>query len=323
MRINIALASDENFWIGLKTTIYSVQKYASRDDELHFYVMCNGILEEQKADLSQCIQKRKGKITFLKSFAMACSSLPNCSAGSQVAYYRYFLPELLPDLQKILYLDSDLLVLSSLAELFNTNLENNYIAGASDIGYNIYRILDAKKYFIKGRYINSGVLLMNLSLMRRDGLSKKFYDTTIEYKDKLVYSDQDIINMVCNGKIKLISYKWNVKNILTHESSYIKRYCQIYSKHKQDIITAIDKPSIIHYITFEKPWNSYACNLADKWHSIYLETLDNQSNDKLAQAIANFRKYKLFYTSMRNLHIFLNRAKEYFNALVNFFAKQK
>ena len=86
------------------------------------------------------------------------------------AYFRYIIPELLPQVDKILYLDGDIVVNGCIYNFYDTKLENNYFAGVADsfiydIGHNQRFNLDV--------YVNAGVLLMNLKQMRQDRIFEK------------------------------------------------------------------------------------------------------------------------------------------------------
>ncbi len=152
-------------------------------------------------------------------------------------YYRFLLPNLLPDLDRILYLDSDLVVDGPLRRLWETPLDGYLSAGVSDtwieqFNYK-YRIGMAKQEL----YINAGVILMNLDLMRKEQIPDLLMQTALAKGRQLDYQDQDVINLVLRGRIK------EVPGIYNHMAS-------------DDNSRQGRKPVIIHYNGDVKPWST-------------------------------------------------------------------
>lgn len=125
---------------------------------------------------------------------------------SPAALVRLFLSDFIKE-EKVLYLDTDTIVLGDLTGLYNEDIKPYYIAGVLDKGIlNMLDYLDSKN-ISEDDYINSGVMLMNLKKIAIDRIIPKF----IKYlnKEKYKFPDQDIINIVCHKKIKLVDYKYN------------------------------------------------------------------------------------------------------------------
>lgn len=150
--------------------------------------------------------------------------------------YRLFAPFILKDLDKVIYLDSDLIVLDDIAELWA--YEPEYIAGVLDPLYK----RQAKKNGLHHAYINSGVMVLNLKNLRKLNYLERIQNTqTGDYNLSLL--DQDIINIAFGKEIEHLPVKWNV-------------YAKTYAETTYDMIEARQKPSIIHWCGYEKPWNS-------------------------------------------------------------------
>ena len=148
---------------------------------------------------------------------------------SIATYFRLKLPSLLPNVDKIIYFDCDVIINSSLKELYKTDVEDYPIAG----------IIDIKKKIVKinPTYVNAGILIMNLEYMRKFGFEEKFYQYTKDNFENIKCGDQEIINEVCKGNIKIVPNKWNVQiSNFTNRSDYMKN------------------PNIIHYVSKNKPW---------------------------------------------------------------------
>lgn len=151
---------------------------------------------------------------------------------TKYALYRLLLPEVLHFVDRLLYIDTDAIVAGDITELYNTFLEDNIIAGVTDIGIGPY--LHYSGLTPKDNYINAGVTLMDMKKIRELNLQKWW----IEQINSKWYPchDQDLFNMSCRGKIKLLPLKWNVS-----------------------LSTGLDIPvddiRIMHYAG-AKPWNT-------------------------------------------------------------------
>lgn len=132
---------------------------------------------------------------------------------SATTYFRLFLPNLYPQYDKVLYLDSDIVILDDIAKLYNTDMGDNLVAAAPDdtvlsspifCDYveKVVGVADCHKYF------NAGVLLMNLDQLRRFKFQEKF--TYVLDKIKFaVAQDQDYLNRLCKGRVKLVDKTWD------------------------------------------------------------------------------------------------------------------
>jgi lipopolysaccharide biosynthesis glycosyltransferase len=172
-------------------------------------------------------------------------------------YFRLAIPYLFPNSNKILYLDSDLIINSDIDELYKTNIDDICIAAVRDLLTD-----DAKRYVLKelkldpNHYFNGGVILFNCPLCREKGL-KEFCLSTL--KDKMPrYFDQDLLNCFARNSLKLVDSKWNVVWHFGINGSF-KRL----KKEDQKIwLQCSSSPAIIHYTSSIKPWNSYGYPLS-------------------------------------------------------------
>ena len=132
---------------------------------------------------------------------------------SKTTYFRLFIPNLYPQYDKVLYLDSDIVVLDDIAKLFHTEMGDDLVAAAPDdvIQFDpVFRNYAEKVVGVADyrRYFNAGVLLMNLHQLRRFKFQEKF----VYLLDKIKFSvaqDQDYLNRLCKGRVKLVDRTWN------------------------------------------------------------------------------------------------------------------
>lgn len=154
-------------------------------------------------------------------------------------YYRIFLPEMFPQYDKGIYLDSDIIVRTDIAEMFNIELGDNVLAACTDMSTQTNELLC--RYFDDAvgvqheKYFNSGVLLMNFKKFRDEEICEHFLYLLNKYDFDTVAPDQDYLNALCKGRVHYLGYEWNTmpSNGFTH----------------------IDEPKIVHYNLFFKPWH--------------------------------------------------------------------
>lgn len=182
---------------------------------------------------------------------------------SKETFYRYLIPNLIPDVDKILYLDADLIVKGDLSALWETDLGDCYLAGCSDtyiekLGYKNKIGLKADEL-----YINAGVLLMNAKEMRRQGVGEALIKETKALSGRITYQDQDVLNLVCRNKIKQVD--------------------GIYNFTMEDIKSAkekIKRAVVIHYTGAKKPWNTDKVRLKSVWRK-YAKAADTILSRKI------------------------------------------
>lgn len=290
MNISVCFASDDRYAGHLAVTIVSILKNSGSEEELFFYVLDGGISDNNKNKISELKAVKKFNIEYIKLDDSVLLELPLVlSHFSTAIYFRFKIADLLPHIDKVIYLDCDIIVCSSLKELFLQEISDYYVAGVEDIGYYwAHRFLNRE---FESLYINSGVMLINLKLWRSDGIGNKLIAFARETKEELTFGDQDVINKVLKDKIKLISLDWNV------QSSYFEFNNITYHPLCKEIKKAKKNIKIIHYITAKKPWNSYT-PLRDLYF-YYLQftsfeiklTLKDKLNIIKEQYIYNFKNY--------------------------------
>lgn len=159
---------------------------------------------------------------------------------SKTTYFRLFIPNLYPQYDKALYLDSDIVILDDIANLYNIDMGNDLVAAAPDdvIQFNeVFRVYAEKVVGVADyhRYFNAGVLLMNLHQLRTFKFQEKFLFLLDRIKFA-VAQDQDYLNRLCKGRVKLIDRVWNRMPI-------------------EDPKIRTEDVKLIHYNLAYKPWH--------------------------------------------------------------------
>ncbi len=195
--IEILLISDANYAAYLATTIVSILKNAAEDDVLRFHIVDAGLLESDLVKIEWLKKTRNFEVVYYKPnlkeylnyFRNDIQTFP------VVVNYRLFLAEFLPKtLDKIIYTDVDVVVLDSLRELWETPIDNMFVAAVPDqcVSLNHKHELNFSESY---KCFYSGNLLVNLKKWREDNTLKELLDICLEIKDKIMYPDQDVLNV--------------------------------------------------------------------------------------------------------------------------------
>ena len=277
-KINVCLSCDDNYAIYAGVVIASILSNASDNDLLTFYVLDGGVSDIKKEQILQLKSIKDCEINFVKINKEDFEDYkPVCTHKyiSIATYYRLKLASLLPQIDKIIYFDCDMVVNSSLSDLFNVDLNDYLIAGVRDINKRMLKANPA--------YINAGMIVFNLKNIREQDIENKFLNWTIHNVDKIKVGDQTIINEVCKGQIRIVDDTWNVQSSnFTNRSSYT------------------NNPKVIHFVAKNKPWNGKSFSYHKNLYFKYLQqTPWKLSEEELKQclkstAVAYFKYRPLF-----------------------------
>ena len=202
-KIDIAYAADHAYMFLCCVSMLSLLKSLPQGQEARIHLLTDESLGREDEGLLTHLSGRFPQVEIIRHdiSAKALQSRDfRDSIWPRAACYRLLLPELLPDVELCLYLDADTLVVGDILPLWELDMREYFLAGVFDdiapvrqetVGHHIPGIQT---------YVNSGVLLMNLALMRERNLQEKFLK---EINDYLVL-DQDLLNVVCYGGIRLL-----------------------------------------------------------------------------------------------------------------------
>lgn len=157
-------------------------------------------------------------------------------------FYRLFLADLFPQYDKAIYVDSDTVWNGDPADMFAIELGNNLIGAAPD--HSVEHVGPMQLYIKEAvgvpakQYLNSGVLLMNFSQLRKDQFTRHFLNLLQRYHVDCIAPDQDYLNVMCNGRITYLDEKWNAM-----------------PKDEEFADERVKDPKLIHYNLFFKPWH--------------------------------------------------------------------
>ncbi|SOB91174.1 lipopolysaccharide biosynthesis glycosyltransferase [Ureibacillus xyleni] len=248
MSINIVCSINSVFLQHFCVMAMSV--VSNTNHTIHFHIINNDLTNEDKQLVNKVFKKYN--YVSVSFYTIEDKLLEDIKIQAEhltiQALYRLLIPEILPhSINKVIYLDSDLLVNSNIANLYDIDVEDYYIAAVNEIFEPSTILLKLNSSL---DYFNSGVMIINLKKWREDAFLQKCLVFAKNNQDKLLLADQDILNGVLKGEWKRIPLEWNlVKGIWIDYQEYCKRYSKVY------IDTIIEKPNIIHFTTPSKPWH--------------------------------------------------------------------
>lgn len=276
--IPIVFSVNKNFLYPLKVVMQSLKSTKSKDYTLDIYVF-NTELSEMDFEVFSDLVSEDVKISNVNvAEFMNKGKFYNVYKYSLAMYYRFFIPEILTQYDKALYLDVDIIVKRDVSELFNIDVTDYLLAGVGG--------------FSAPELINSGVLLLNLDNCRKENFSQKCIDF-INKNQSSNLPDQDAINSVASGKIKYISRIYNHQLCALYDfKSWKTNPIKSYKNAVRDLGINEKDVVVVHFTYFIKPW-----------------VFDNLPYAKLWWKNAK----KLQKKSYRNLIEFCNKSrKEYF-----------
>lgn len=278
--VPIVIAFTPDYFIPAATCLYSILKHSSEAEKFH--VIC--LLTEELPQRMQEKLKQLGNNRIRFSFINLKGKLGDIYIDERytvAASYRLLLPDILPEYDKVLYIDCDVIVRKNLSRLYNEiDLKDNYLAAVFEANLDFQIPYLVSIGCEPGKYINSGFLVMNLAQLRKDNMVPKFLNAA--KKEGLQFPDQDVLNQLCKGRILGLPPCYN--SIRTYFlPQYKKTFLKYYSEEDWQ---QVQEHSIIHY-TGDKPWNSFTVQFGTWWNYYMLLPNDIKSECEV--------KRKLYY----------------------------
>jgi len=245
IKYNIVFASDENYLQHLSVGLVSLL-YNNSSLEFNIYIINGGIGVASWEKLKDICKDYNANIIDLCIDDGIFSNLILNHHFTKANYYRLLIPNLI-EVDKVLYLDSDLVVHGSIKELYNTNLGDFYLGAVENTGFDRHSQL---KMDITSKYFNSGVMLINNFKWRESNLFSNVINFIKENKESIEFVDQCCLNGFINGNWKELPLKYNQQTMI-----FDKLFPEKFSYFSiSEIIEAKNIPIIIHYTGSSKPW---------------------------------------------------------------------
>lgn len=237
--IPVFFAVDNGYIPFLSVALRSLIDNTSNENKYAIKILYTSVTDENKEKIKK-YEKENISIEFVdlnKQLEEIKEKLYTRNYFSNTTYYRLFIPELYPEYDKAVYIDSDTVCLSDIAELYNTDMGDNLIEGIPD---GVIQAIDIFKDYVErvvgvadyNNYFNAGVIVMNLKELRDYKFEEKFIYMLEKIKFE-VAQDQDYLNRLCKGRVKILDYSWNRMPVMGKTEGKI---------------------NLIHYNLGAKPW---------------------------------------------------------------------
>ena len=261
-RIPIVMISDDNFVMQTCVAITSIYKNKNADTNYEIFIVM-AECSEKSAETFQGMNRDDCVITPVRASLEQYRDIKQMAHISIACLLKFDICELIPQYDKLLYLDGDIIVRKDLSALYETELGDNYAAAVKEL------------YCMKkdDGCINAGIMLFNARKMRNDGMRDILVDKRRSLGDRSSM-DQQTYNMVIKGKIHYLSIIYNCvpgRLIGDVKMEYtMDELNRLYGTNYEKVSQLIADAAIIHFATGNKPWKYTFAPCADEWYRYYL-----------------------------------------------------
>lgn len=278
--IHIFLISDENYVKYATVTIKSV--LSGTKEKINFYLLDGGISAESNKVISEMVNITGNSVEFIPMDLSLFKNFPDIAHFSLNMYFRYLIPELKPNLNKALYIDTDMIVGGDINKIYNTPLDGYGLAAVPYITEEL-QIKSFQKYKNNLNlpnnhlYFNSGLLLMDCKYWREHNVSNTLMTMTAKLFDKLKMPDQDILNIVFANNYKVLPRQYNLVVDETVKFLNINDYTN--SKDDCFVLHFTGGKGIRPWMRFNIPCQKFFWNIAKQtpfYNELQSELLINQ-----------------------------------------------
>lgn len=273
---HIILATDNNFVQHCAVTMVSILE---NNKDVFFYILTEGLNEKNTQIIHDLAESYNCgfEILSIDSSIVKKFPMPQTAGFSHIStatYYRLFIASLLPEsIEKVLYLDCDIVVRGKLDELFDLDLN----------GYSIAAVYQDDKILLQGDeyerlgltakdgYFNAGVLLINLKYWRINDVEHKLLSFIQENTANIKFHDQDTLNAVLTKSTKVLDCKWNTLSVFFTEAIFQFTSPRCVKYRNQILKGAGQNPTIVHFVSRPKPWEWSCSHPFKKEYYFYLD----------------------------------------------------
>ena len=272
-RIAVAMICDNNYILPTLVALTSIIINKKAETLLDIYIITTDVSEESavvfgrySSDTVRIIVKNE-TTHHLQSLHIY-DEKSHCVA-STAALLKFQLPTIIPEYDKLLYLDGDIIVREDLIDLYNTDIGDRFLAAVIDsesIYYKQTYVTKVKDYF------NSGVMLFHLRKMREEDITVRLLQAKRELNDSSVM-DQNVLNVVFDEKFLALPIRYNMPyaSLVRSKSKYtIDQINDVYGTNYVSLLEMVNDAAIVHYSSKDKPWLFASVLLSDEWYDYYL-----------------------------------------------------
>ncbi len=267
--VHVALATDTTYLPWCAAAVLSCQH--STRQPMHVHILHDGDLSEAVQDrFAAMVRNHDGEISFHAADAERLGMLPSKGPefGGRTSWIRVLLPEMLPELDRIIYLDADTLTVDSVEPLWTMPLDGVPLAAVSNVVEpNQWPHIEQLGIADPRCYFNAGVLVMNLAAMRAEDTLQTIAKYVTTTRHDLLWFDQDALNVVFADRWHHLEPRWNAMNSFWFWEPLARNVFG-----ETALRAAVTASAIVHFEgpSFVKPWH-YLCQ--HPFRERYLRTL--------------------------------------------------
>ena len=249
--MNVAYHSSDLFAPVLGISIVSLLENNKDFDVINIYVIERNISNDNKEKLKEIVKKYCRSIFFIPMPDINKTESLNLKKVKKKwlfdSYCRLFLHHLLPEsVERVLYLDGDVLVLGALNELWSLDLQDKCAAAVTEcLSESYYKLFDFCK---DSKYCNSGVILYDLKKCQSYKIDEEIRNYIKKNNGYVFFMEQTVFSYVMQGKLYTLPFRYNISTIaqfLNYEELFkLRKFCRFYSK--EEFYSALINPKIVH-----------------------------------------------------------------------------
>ncbi|MGI8557954.1 MAG: glycosyltransferase family 8 protein [Solirubrobacteraceae bacterium] len=253
--LHVACAADRRYAAHSAAMVHSLLEPRQPGTTTVHYLHSSSFPRAVARDLGSMVSGLGGKLNLLAVDERRIAGLPRTPDISHAMWYRTLLPEMLPDVPRVLYLDVDVIVIDSLDPLWETDLDGCFLAAVTNVLEDRH-LSRPVQLGLAGPtdYFNSGVLLMNLELMREESATARLHAFAREHQAELLWPDQDALNVVLGDRRRHLAPRWNFMSaaLLFPSAAEMFTAAELEEARRRPAIRHFEGPQI------DKPWH-YLC----------------------------------------------------------------
>lgn len=309
---------DNNYVMPTLIAISSLKENSSPEN-IYIIHICTVGLSSENADTFKNLSSEKFKILIhdfaINDYLEKIRFIRQKSHVTPAALLKFDLPAIISeDVNTVLYLDSDVVIIKNIDELFMIDLENYYAAAVYDFWkfqMSLYNGTAEAATNNHKFYFNSGVVLFNLKKFREENISQILWSKKLKYandpEQKSFLMDQDILNEVFSERCFHLPIKYNFNNAFINYKK-VDFINNIYGTEYANSEAMKEDIKIIHYVGEQKPWKYFNVKCREEWEYYYQKSgheINNLNRKKLRTGILNNIRKMLFMIKTKGIIGFL------------------
>ncbi len=262
--IHIACAADNTYVQHTGVMLTSLFEN-NKNNSIHIHFFSADFNDENKLIIESLVKEYKQSFSF---YQLDEELFKDCYVSHHVSYatyYRVVIPQIIePEVTKLLYLDTDIIVCKNLFDLWNTDIGNKVLGAIKEPSFTEFERLNIPS---TNHYFNAGILIMNVTEWKKQNLTITIFLFIKSFQSKLTFWDQDALNANLYDQWMTLPPKWNQQSALFEMPR--KKLVEVYGEKELD--EAMNDPCIIHYTGSSKPWDYLNLHPFKKEYFKYLE----------------------------------------------------